>query len=369
MSVATVCVGGVPLDLVAPVSDLEDSTIWRLEGFSGDYEATFRFGADRWFSAQWFHSGATVEIREGGLPTWRGFLGEPSPSDGGWNCKAFGDGADAVNYRFTGATSADIDTAVADAATRGMRWSRGPLSFVPSVSVTLSPADMAVQMDVALDRALAVDGKVWYVSRGVGWLRTAPTGVDWMMAPDSTYLGVTDENYITALSAMYATAVDSMGNPTAVSFTTPTASISPYTLDTVAAARMGGAREAVIDLTALGVLTLTNARYIAGNRFTHVGARAGFTNAFEMTALNSWRYVNGQPAPMNVRAGDRIRIPGITDMTASSTFGTSVTVTAGKVTRNHTEQRVVVEPVGLVPRDFVGALAAAQKPQSQVVEL
>ena len=368
-ALARVRVGGVYLDTIAPVDGLRDSTIWRLQGYSGDHEAEWTWSAPASFSAPWFRAGATVEVVEGGIVVWRGFLGEPQPSrNSGWSCVAFGDGADAANYLSSDPVAANINTSITDAYARGMRWSNYGNDFTGG-TFSLTPGYIAIMLNTALDRIAASQGKVWYVSRGVGDLRSESSAVDWLMAQDSTYLGVTDENYVTSLAAFYVSSVDIDGNPDGWAYTVPSSSTIPHTADDVAAERMGGHREAVVDLTALGQLGSGDAYVMAGARFAQVGARAGFTNGFEMTALNSRSAANLVPAPMMVRAGDRIRIPGMTDMYAATTYGSSVTVTAGKVTRAHKEQRVQVEPVGMVDRDFAGALAAAQKPESQVEEL
>lgn len=369
MSRATVHVAGRWLDLHgAPAGDLQDSTIWRdqtrgSEGYSGDYEASWSWAPRR--IPAWFRPGARVEIREGGLTVWRGFLGEPS---GGEDHAAFGDGADSVNWFIAGNDAGNLNGDLDEATARGMRWTRAG-GNMNGGDYPLARDEMMVSVAEALNRLGKATGMVWYVTRGVGSLRTEKTAPDFVLADGSAYLGTTDQNYVTALSAYYATAVDSEGKPTAPTHTTPSTFHVPPSRDDVAATRVGGHREAVVNITALGALTLTQALDIAGQRFAQIGARAGWTNGFEMTALNSRRWSNSQPAPMSARAGDRIRIPGVTDMIASTTYGTAVTVTAGKVTRYHAEQRVTVEPVGMVERDFAGALAAAQAPETQVETL
>lgn len=341
-------VGGVYLDTVGVVGDLEDSTIWRDDGYSGDYELSCTFSAPPDFGAPWFLAGALVELVEGGCVTWSGFLGEPSQGDV-WGLTAYGWGADAANY-LNG--SWPMDANVDDAVTRGMGFSRYGVSLDTATSFGDSMT-VAESFDVIAKTA----GKVWWVSVGAVSLRTESNGLDWVMAPNSAYLGTTDANLITRLVGLYATALDTDGNPTA------TAQVA--VADAVAAAKFRP-HEAMVDLTALGVLTSTVATTYTTARFSRVGARGGYTNGFTVTSLNSADAKTGVPDPMGVRAGQRVRVTGLTDMRTGVTYQASVEVTLGKVRRVHSGRVAICEPVGFVARDFAGALAAAQAPLRQV---
>lgn len=349
-----VLLGGVDLETIAPIGDLEDSTIWRTEGgYSGDYEASWTWGAPADFGASWFHAGAEVEIVEDGLLAWSGFLGDPQHGDR-WSLAAFGWGADAANYASSSAAGNNLNDNIDDAISRG-------LGFARHVSLSAaSPAGGAVMLNEALDIAAKILGKVWWVSSREVDLRSEATTLDWMMAPDSAYLGTTDEELITGLIGRYVSAVDGDGNPSA---------ISDVMIEDDAAAEKFRPHERVVNLTPLGYLDSGSATFYTEARFAQVGARAGFTNGFTMTGLNSADASTTVPDPMGVRAGDRVQLPGITDLRTGVTYLAAAEVTLGKVRRRHSERIALCEPVGLVARDLSSALAAAQPRKARVMEL
>lgn len=348
--------GGVWLDTVAPVGDVEDSTIWRTDGgYCGNYEASCTFGAPPDFSAPWLRQGALYEHVEGGVVTFDGFLGEPEQGDV-WRLNAFGWGADAINYRSTERHGMYVNDNIDAATSRGMGFTRRS-----DFDGTWDGTDEALMMSLAevLDKAAKAKGGVWWVANRDLIFRQESSTVSWVMSPNSAYLGTTDEEVITSLAGLYWSAQDVDGNPIAVSLTSPVS-------DAVAAEKFRP-HERTIDMRSLGYIqTQFDAEQIVSARFAQVGARAGWTNGFEMTSLNSGRASNGIPAPMAVRAGDRVRIPGVTDMRSGVTYLASVEVTAGRVRRLHAEQRAVVEPVGMAPRDLSSVLTVSAPARSSV---
>jgi hypothetical protein len=354
-----VWVGGVLLESIAPVYDLEDSTRFSIDGgYSGDYEMSCTWAAPSDFSASWFHEDADVLIRDG-FVEWSGFLGDPVPGDL-WQLNGFGWGADTSGYPCAVTDALDIDDAIDDAHAAGMGWGRHTNSFTGDISHALGEPAEPIMLDAALDVVAKTQGKVWLVSGGVGALVAEHTTVDHLMAPASTYLGTTDQNFLTALYGWFVNSLDGDGNPDGWDLSTPVVD----TATELVRRRHSG----VVDMTKLGLVSSGDVAAILAERFAQVGARAGFTNGFDMTALNSRRFANGVPAPMSTRAGDRVRIPMLTDTRSFPTYGFAYDVTLGMVRRIHKEQRATVTPVGFVTRGFDAALAAAQ-PKPTAVEV
>lgn len=337
---ARVMVAGWWLDRWGVVGGLVDSTIWRRSGYSGDYEASWTWSAPSDFSAAWFVAGAEVRIYESGLEVWRGFLGEPRNGDV-WQLVAYGSGASASSYVCTSVAANGMHTEMDLATARGMKFTRHDADFTGG-DFDLADAATPLKMDAALDTLATTLGKVWWVSRGEASLRAEATGVDWSMAPNSAYLGSTDEGYFSSLVALYMAS----GTPTK----TTAAS------DATALAKFGRVEE-IIDLTSLGDLTATQADDITEAMLAAGGARMAYTNGFTMTALNSSSVVGSVAAPMSVRAGQRVWLTGITDMRTGVTYHAAVPVTLGKVTRDHATQTVACEPLGMVGRDLKATLA------------
>lgn len=346
-------VGGFDLETIATVGDLEDSTIWRSGGYSGDYEASLTWAAPADFAAPWFHAGATVEITDDGARVWSGFLGDPQQGDT-WSLTAFGWGAEAANYVSDSASGTNLNANVDAATANGAGFERYTNNLGTGV-----PVGDAVMLDEVLNVGAKIHGKVWWVSCGEISLQSEATDIDWIMAPDSTYLGTTDEEMVTRLVGRYVSAVDGDGNPTAY------ADVDDE--DTAAAAKFRP-HERVLDLTPLGLITAGQAGDYTADRFAQVGARAGYTNGFTMSELNSTD-VRSIPNPMGVQAGHRVQLSGLTDMRTGVTYLAAVVVTLGKVRHRRKERISLCEPLGLVARDFQGALAAAQPKKTGVMEL
>lgn len=354
---ATIRVGGIFLERYAAIGALEDSTIWRTEGYSGDYEASWTWAAAADFDATWLRTGSVVEILESGRVVWAGNLAQPEPGEP-WQMRAYGSGAQTRQYRCPDPAASNINASILAAQNAGMGWGTGRNDFTTG-GYTLAAGLIPIMLDTALDRLAAAQGKVWWVSRGVGSLRAEATAVSWVLDTGGVYLGTTDEELVNDLVGFYVTTADAEGNATDWALTgtvTSAVSIAKHTR-----------HQAVLDLTALGVLFPATANQIVVDRFAQLGARMAWTTAFEVNDLNTRDAFNGVRDAMSVRAGDRLRLLGLTDMRSGSTYRTATEITAGKVTRRHTERTVTVEPVGFKARDFAGALAAAQPPPTEMV--
>lgn len=361
-----VYINGVCLNRLATVADVQDSTICRVDGWSGDYQLDFTWAAPPRFAASWFVRGAVVEVCRGGVLEWSGFLAEPETGDV-WTLHANGRGSrgdefDAIAYdstfqTYSGSTVPDV---VADnIESRGCGFSRRGVSLGTDPVATVDGASPISAAEVFRLAAVA-QGKRWFVSTDATLsLFSDDTTPSWVMTPGGGYMGTADDQYVSHMWGYYVSSVDSTtGKPNGWAYV--------LVGDDAAGAKFGR-REVVVDLTALGLLAPLTATNTLQGRFNLVGGRMGWTNGVTLTTTNMRHAVTGYPDPMGVRAGQMLRIPGVTDMRSSATYLTNVDVVLGSVKRIHAEQRAEVTPIGLVPRDFQGPLAAAQPPTTTVV--
>lgn len=350
--VANVVIGGKWIGSMHAVSGLQDSTVFRMVGWSGDYELSCSWSAPPHFSAPWFRRGASVRVVESGITTWGGFLSEPEASDDGWSLHAYGYGAQAEMYV---ATSGVPNTAVDQAAAspRFMQMRRGN-AVIGTTSVNAVPGDFISVAEV-LDRAAAQAGAPWYVdSGGYVTLKALGNTPTWVLRPDATYIQSADDNYFTHISGYYATAVDSNGAPTAYAYSN--------FVGNATAALIFGRREVVVDLTALGVISSSvNAEAQVAGRLSALGGRVTYTGAVDVTAANLRHIRGGMASPMSLRAGQVVRVPGVSDI-SQGVYRPAANVLIGEARRFHDQGRTQVLPFGFVERDFTAALAAAQPP-------
>lgn len=351
---ARVRVGGVWLDSRYPTAEVQDSTIYRREGWSGDYQASCAWGARADFQAAWLRKGAKYEVVEHGLVTWNGLVSELEPGDT-WKIHAYGYGVQADEFRAvkvvggalvpTYIPNEAIDAAVTNDA---LAWRR--FDSIGTTAVTTATDELS-DLTTLLDRASQAQGKRWVVDSGREVTLVAePTAAKWIVSPNSAYLGTADDQYVTHLYGYYISALDgTTGAPSAYGVV--------VARDDEMAAQFGRKAHEV-DLKPLGLMSQAAAQANIDGRFALVGARMGWTNGIELTRSSLRRLGFGKGSPMSVRAGDRLRIPGVMDTRSQPTTRAAIDVVLGEVTRYHDEQRAAAVPVGFTPRDFQGALSA-----------
>lgn len=358
---AEVRVNGFPLEHIAAVAGVTDSTIWRSGGWSGDYQASCTFAADRGFAAPWFRRGSVFEVVENGVRTWGGPMAEPQAGEV-WTLNAYGFGSAASDYPALVKPTTDPatpsgtpDDAITYAGTLSPPFPIKRYATLALGSASLDPGEVRFIDDI-LNVTAAASGKRWRVdSFGEITSVSDPTSPSWVLSPGAGYMGTADEEWVSALAGIFVTTADASGKPTAWAVTTVN--------DRPAEDWFGGASTRTVDLTQLGVLSESSARSRLTTRLGLVGARMGYTNSLDLTQTNLSRMGWGNGSPLNVRAGDMLRIPDVWDTRSNPTIGSSIDLVLGEVTRIHAEERAVVKPVGFVARDFAGALAAAQPPQ------
>lgn len=359
-------IGGEYLDRVATVSDLVDSTVLRVEGWSGDYQASCRFAADRDFSAPWFRRGSTWEVVEDGVVAWGGLLSEPSWSGDGWSLTAYGYGSasdwPALENDGTVVPSSTPD-AVLDYST-GLtpplpinRWD----TSIGSVALGLEPGEVT---DIAtlLDRLGKSVGKFWWVdSFGEISLVGLPEDPTLLLTPGSGYMGTADDGFVSHLYGLRISSLDLNGQPDGWSIVGPEQ-------DDEAWARFG-VRKEVMDLKGMGLLTGPQAEPLVAGEFALRGARMNPTSPIELTEMNVLRPGFGARSPMGVRAGEMVRIPDVWDTRTNPTVGSSIDEVLGEVTRYHATQRAVAMPLGYQGRNHRAAMIAAQPKRQTVVRV
>lgn len=343
---------GVWLGSIGTVADLTWSSRWVRAGFSGCYEAAWTLDIDPNATPPYLERGAVVEIVESGIVLWAGILTEPERGEP-WRLHAFGYGAEAARYICLDATAATTTrprTAVDQAITRGLPWIRYAFTLSDDPFTASGAPTELKYLDKLLD--------AWTESAGYRWAvwadkeivcATDPATPKWILTPGAGEMGVADDEYITHLYGRYVSAVDGATPPT------PTEWKTVLVGDAAAATRWGRV-EAKIDWSKLGLMDATRAASLTQARFDRVGARMGWTNAVEGTAY-TLAAAPGVPATLSQpRAGDLLRIHGVLNTQGDLAIGAAVDVVLGEVRYQDGAETVYLAPVGLVPRDFQGAL-------------
>lgn len=368
MSDAEVFIAGRRLSTVGIVSGLTDSTIFRRVGWSGDYRASCTLVLPTLDSVPWIRRGALWEIYESGNLTWGGFVDEVSPEGGGaWSLSAYGRGMRASEFPALKPAAGGLfvptgvpNEAVDNAEPLGLGFTRAGVNLGTS-SVSQTPEEVVTVAEV-LDRAVAPGVQRWWVDSYGRIAYRTPGPVVCVMRPGEEYMGTADDEYVSRLWGLFISGVDGAGEPNAWSLTyAPNdPSVEAQMVDKF------GPRPQIVDLTALGAtLSTSAARADLEGRYSSVGGRLGYTNGLELTTTNVRRVGTTVPAPLSVRAGDSLLLPGVDD-DSSATYLPSITLTLGEVVRIHDEERAQVTPVGFAERGFSGALANAQAPRDAV---
>lgn len=352
---ARVRVDGVWLDSIATVANVVDSTIFRHEGYSGDYEASCEWLIPPDYSGSQLRRGALFEVVEHGHRTWGGWLAEPEVGET-TSLHAYGFGAMAEDW--PALASGPVPTSVANTAidyaiAEDLPWKR--FDSISSVAVGGADGEM-VTLATLLDRVAKRAGKHWWVdSFGEVSLASEPTSLAWTLTPGAGYMGTADDQYVTHLYGYYVSSVDGVtGEPDGWSIVEAS--------DDAMAAKFGR-KSATVDLTSLGLMSAVTAQADVDGRFALVGARMGWTNGIDLSGMNLRKPGWGAASPLSVRAGQRLRIPGVRDTRSTPTTRASVDVTLGQVTRVHSEGRAFALPVGFVSRDFQAAFAVKRPDQ------
>lgn len=353
-------VGGRRLDALGIVSGLTDSTVYRAEGWSGDYEASVGLTWTTRGVVPSLRRGMSFQVFGGGALEWSGWVSEVSVTDGGVQVNAYGLGSRATDLPATdGSTVSYVPNVVVDyQAGRSLGFSRAGVDL-GTAAVSATVTEVATVAEV-LDMRAATLGQKWWVDQFGRVYFRGPGAVKWAMRPGEDYVGTADDEYASGLWGLRATTLNADGDVTATAMQFYG---GPNQAETVA---RFGPREPVVDFTALKkTASVSEITAELTARFAETGARLGWTNGLNLTTSNVRKVGTNVAAPMAVRAGDRLLLPGVTDK-SSTTYAGAVTLTLAEVKRYHDEQRAEVKPLGLAPRGFSAALQAAQAPAELV---
>jgi hypothetical protein len=358
-------VAGRLLGTIAPVTGVEWTTRWSYDEISGPAVGQFRLSAPG-FAAGWFKAGAAAQIVDQGKLRMGGRLSEPEEVDGGIQCYirgygTLGDSFDA--YEDTDPLSPRVympttvpNTAVDQAIVRGLPWVR-PATLG---STALGVDDGVVEkVSTIVLRAAKLAGKRAVVdSAGVVSLVSDPSSPMWLLGGMSNYMGTADDEFITRLFGYYVSGVGGSGAPNAWA--------TVFAEDPAAATKFGQEREATVDLTALGLLTSGAAQGHIDGRFALVGGRMGWTQPF--TVGRGLRLASGELAdPAALVAGDMVAMPGVRDTRSQVTSWAMRRLIVGEARHVVDDGLTYCKPLGLLPRGYSTALAAAQAPVVQEV--
>lgn len=354
--------GRVWVDAMFPSGGVEHSSMWRVDGPSGDDEAQITLATPPGFETSWTVRGKSFQFYSptGGL-LWGGLTEEPKRDGPGLTLHGKGLPWTLEEYDARKA-AADIgpagedgwlptfipNEAVDEAEARGAPFSRHGVNL-GSTSVAEEDDDQKmVTVGEVLRRAAISQGKRVHVdSAGAVTYKADPTSPTLVTDPIRDFLGTADEQYGSSLAGYFLT----------------TAGPFVYVASDPDAARKFGVRELRIDLSNLGVLSYNAGRDYTNGRFTLIGGRMGFIRGVDLSWLNL-RHINGAWfGPQWVKAGTMLRIPGVIDSRSNPTTAAAVDIVLSQV-RVIEDRRpsARAEPVGFTPRDFNAALAPPEKP-------
>lgn len=356
-------VAGQLLGSIAPLSGIEWTTRWAYDEISGGVTAQFRLNAPG-FAAGWFKAGASAQVVDQGKVRFGGRLSEPEEVDGGVQCYIRGLGTLAESFDaledtnpaagFAYLPTTVPNTAVDQAILRGLPWTRP--ATLGSTALGIGGGITESVQTIVL-RAAKLAGKRALVDvDGVVSLASDPTDPKWLLGGMGSYLGTADDEFLTRLFGYYISGVDGAGVPNAWA--------TVYAEDAGAVTKFGQQREATVDLTALGQLTSGAAQANIDGRFALVGGRMGWTREFAIG--RGLRLATGELAdPASVQAGDMVAIPGVRDTRSQVTSWAMLRLIVGEARHVVDDGVTYCKPLGLLPRGFSTALAAAQAPRTQ----
>ena len=353
-------VDGRLLGTIAPLSGIEWTTAWSYDAICGGTTAQFKLAAPG-FAAGWFRAGAPAQIVDQGTVRFGGRLSEPEETDGGVSCfirglATLGDSFDAYEDDDPGAPVAYSpttipNTAVDQAIARGLPWLRP--ATIGTTALGIENGVLESVQTVVLRAAKKAGKRAHVDTAGVLSLLADPTVPRWLLGGMGDYTGTADDEFITRLFGYYVAALDGTGEPSAWA--------TVLAEDTAAALKFGQQREATVDLTALGLLTASDAQTNVNGRFALVGGRMGWTTPF--TVGRGLRLSSGELAdPAAVVAGDMIGLPGVRDSRSQVTSWAMLRLIVGEARHVVDDGLTYCKPLGLLPRGFSEALSAAQRP-------
>lgn len=343
-------VDGVSYSLgdIAHVSDLSWSTGWPF----GCLEASWQMDLPVTSFPTAVMPNAMVEIWDGPVRVWSGYLKEPVPGEP-WRVHAVGWYATFANLLALDAS--EIPTSVPDDAVFEAISRAGlPITVASSLASTPITSDSeTVSMNPVsslLDAYAAQEGKRWRVDADRRlWVEADPVDATYLLESTEVARGVADDDYATAMYARYVSSVDVDGNPDGYGVEPAVVSSPP-----------AGRRERSLDLTDQGVLLAVDAEALASNHLDLNRARLGYISGVEVRFGELVR-PGGSPARLGlVRAGEMYEAFNAADASGRIALGSTVPVVIGRTSYTDGGDTLRIDPVGLAPRTFTKVLRAQQ---------
>jgi len=269
------------------------------------YSENFLHGCE---SAQWSmaprtrHSalipGARVILYEGTLPVWSGYLDQPG-RDG--TMAAHGgnmDGQGVLAVDGSGVPTSNPQVANAAAIARGAVPWTGTHGWAAAVGA----ADPTLTLSALFDRTTEAWAYFWGIDHtGAMLSQYAPTTPLWAVTWAEDLWSVSNDDYVTHLNVYYMS-----GAGTFVSYVYTTT-------EAAAAAVRWGRKEAVLDLTSYGIITLGTANDLADSTLKQTGPRMVLAESLTLQP-GQLRTIGDQEAGWNgVHAGQMVRLWGVPD--------------------------------------------------------
>lgn len=333
-------VGGTFLSTVAGWGDLTYSHA----ADGGCKEASWQMDLPPTYTNPLLNRGQIVEVKNGEWNAWAGLLTEPDMDDS-WTFHAVGLsalGKDYLCFDGSGNTTSTPDTAVDQAISRGIPWTR-PASLSASGFTTGDSTAAINYVGDLLDAWAPASGKRWGVNADRQVYAVAdPTVPTYFATPGSARFGLADDDYASDLYIRYVTSGGGYA----------TATVG----DPVARTQFGR-REYPVDATSNGLMNATQAQAIGNGLLAKGKARLGYTNGAEFTKYELTT-PGGQPACLEmVKGGELVRMFGVLNEQGQPV--PYVDWVIGETSYEAGADTIALTPVGLVERNLSDALTLA----------
>lgn len=349
-------VGGVEYAVgdIAHVGDLTRSTAWPY----GCFEASWTVDLPPNTYPRALTANAWVEIWDGPVRVWVGYLSEPVPGEP-WTCHAKGWYAAFASLLCLTAdqsTTSAVPNVVVPAAITRAGLPITVVSTLPSTSIT--SGDETVSANYVLpfmDAWTSESGQRWSIDADYRLTVAAdPTVARYVYDSTEALRGTADDDYVTDAYPRFVATVDPVsGDPTT------------YGLGHVAtASQPAGRRERAMDVTSRGLMVTADANSLAQGQLDLNGARMGYTNGLDVVYGELVR-PGGSPVRLGlVKAGEMLTAFNVADASGQVQLGMTADVVIGRTTYRDGDSVLAVQPVDMAARMFVDTLVALKAPGS-----
>jgi hypothetical protein len=327
-------VGGRWLSVEALYGDVTMSTVWP----GGSDELTWSMGSR---PLRKFRGRELVQAYHGPVCVWCGVLNEPDPSQDQQAARGlWRRGDDFYALDGSGNATTTPDTAVDQAITRGLEWTR-PAS-ISSSAVDYDITQGPVSLSTLLDAWAIANGQRWWVTPAGELLGVADdTAPTWQTFPLDTGLGYALDHYASTLVGRYQTSTGY-----ATSIRTNTAAETDH-----------GHQEQDVDLTPRGVLTATKANTVLDNLLALGAAVPAYTTGID-AAYGEVLTRGGTPvAPELVYSGPLVRVHGGVDLAQRKNSALYLDVQVGRT--QLADGVLTISPMQLTGDTLLDQLTAA----------